>query len=505
VQRAAGELPLKVHRAQAALVALTAVAVHARTLWFGLTGLDDRDLVVGDHAFLADPSNLLHVFGRSYLHVVDAAHAYWRPVVTASYVLDAQWSGVRPPGFHATNVLLHAVTSVLVLALLRRFRLGSTVSLLGALAFAVHPALADAVAWIPGRNDELVAAFGLGAWLALRRRRPALHLGLFALALMAKETAVVLPLVWTVEAMGAARPAARTLRRRAWLIGAWSLLVAGRIAVHPAAPHATMSELLANLPLYPAALGQLALPVHPTVLAVLEDVAWWPGVLVAALFVVVTWRAPRARGRVVAFGGFVFAATLAPVLLVPGTLVLDCRLYLPAVGVLLAAGELAKAASTEPRMIRAFGAVGVGALALVTLLFEGAFHDEMAFAREAVAGSPRSPLAHVCLGQARQRARDDDGALAEYRAALALGPAEVAHHDVAVIEMRRAEWPEAERELRQELVVNPGFATAYLNLAIVLRREGRPLESCRAATQAMALAGTADPAMDVERRRDCDD
>ncbi|MGH7296313.1 MAG: hypothetical protein ACRELB_15340, partial [Polyangiaceae bacterium] len=122
-----------------------------------------------------------------------------------------------------------------------------------------------------------------------------------------------------------------------------------------------------------------------------------------------------------------------------------------------------------------------------------------------VGGSPRSPLAHVCLGQARQRARDDDGALAEYRAALALGPAEVAHNDVAVILMKRAQWPEAERELREELAVNPGFAAAQLNLAIVLRREGRPLESCRAAERAVALAGGGDAAMDAERRRDCDD
>lgn len=158
-------------RGSAALVLLVALAVHARTVAFGFTGLDDRDVLVGDRAFLADPANLLRVFGRSYLHVVDPSHAYWRPLVSASYLLDAQWSGVNPWGYHATNVVLHAVASVLVLALLRRVALGRRVALAAALAFAVHPALASAVAWIPGRNDTLLAVMALASWLLFLKRR----------------------------------------------------------------------------------------------------------------------------------------------------------------------------------------------------------------------------------------------------------------------------------------------------------------------------------------------
>jgi protein O-GlcNAc transferase len=135
--------------------------------------------------------------------------------------------------------------------------------------------------------------------------------------------------------------------------------------------------------------------------------------------------------------------------------------------------------------------------------FDGAFGSEAAFAREAVAGSPRSPLAHVCLGQVRQRAGDDTGAVAEYRTALALGPAEVAHNDIAVVAMKEARWTEAEAELRAELALNPGFATAYGNLAVVLRHEGRPQDACDAATRAVALAQGEDDRVAAEQRRDC--
>jgi len=107
---------------------------------------------------------------------------------------------------------------------------------------------------------------------------------------------------------------------------------------------------------------------------------------------------------VIGFGALAFVLFLAPALAVPGTLVLDHRLVLPAVGVLVVLGELVRALGPERRMLVAFGGVGMVALTLVTVGFEGAFRDPGAFAREAVASSPRSPLAHFCLGQVEQRA-----------------------------------------------------------------------------------------------------
>jgi tetratricopeptide (TPR) repeat protein len=191
------------------------------------------------------------------------------------------------------------------------------------------------------------------------------------------------------------------------------------------------------------------------------------------------------------------------VLTVPGTLVLDHRLVLPAVGVLLILGEIARALRPERRMLVAFSGVGVAALALITVGFEGAFRDPGAFAREAVAFSPRSPMAHFCLGQVEQRAGHDDRALAEYRTALALGPAEVVHNDIAVLAMKDGHWPEAEAELRAELALNPGYGTAEYNLAIVLRREGRMPEACDAVKSALEGSLDSDESVKQERDRDC--
>lgn len=479
-----------------AVVAAAAVAVHGRSVAFGFTGLDDRDLVVDDQPFLAAPSSLWRVFGRAYMHVVDAGHAYWRPLVTWTLALDAQWSGARPLGYHVTNVVLHAVGCVLVWALLRCLQLGPPVALATALAFAVHPSLASAVAWIPGRNDTLLAVFALASWIALLRGRTAVHLALFALALLTKETAYALPLVWGAHAaLLRVGPRGRALALHAI---AWVVLLGARILLHPA--DATLT--LANASRLVSALGEIVLPVRLSVLADARDVPVWPGVVAAVAVAAAVRFVPGVRTRVVAAGAAAFVLLLLPSVLLPGTLVVDSRLYLPAVGVAIALGEIAGALPFERRTVAAFAGAGVVALAVVTVAFESSFRDRRAFARDAVAGSPHSGMAHFCLGQSAQLDGDDDLALAEYQAALALGPAEVVHNDVAVLHMKHARWPEAEQELRQELGLNPRYARAYYNLGIVLRHEGRLGDACAAERDAVRL-GADDAATARERDRDC--
>jgi tetratricopeptide (TPR) repeat protein len=235
-------------------------------------------------------------------------------------------------------------------------------------------------------------------------------------------------------------------------------------------------------------------PLSPAVLAVREDLAAWPGVVAVAAIVTAAALVPGVRRRVVAMGLATFVIFLLPVVALPGTLILDCRLVLPAVGVLLALAEIARAAierEADParrRLFAAFAGVTGALLALLTAGYESAFRDARAFAREAVAASPHSPLARFALGQSYQRDGRDDRALVEYRAALELGPAEVVHNDIAVIDMHAGRWLEAEAELRAELALNPSYPIAYVNLARVLRHLGRDGEADEAAARARELA-----------------
>ncbi len=482
---------------------VAAVLVHGPSVAFGFTGLDDIDLIVDDQPFLMRPGSILGAFDRSYMSVVDRSHAYYRPLVTASFALDARLSGAHPLGYHLTNVALHVAASVLFLALLRRFALGPVIELAGALAFAVHPALAAAVAWIPGRNDSLLAVFALMAWLLFLRDAAApswgarlLHLAAFVAALFTKETAAVIPLVLAAHVALVEPDAWGRLskpRVAATYAAGWGAAIAGFVWMHPRLGEASGLEVARNASLFAVSLGTLVFAFNPTALASASDLSAWPGLFAAGAIVAATRLVPGVRTRVVALGAAVFALFLAPALALPGELVLDNRLYLPACGGILMIAEIVRAATTarrtDVRLVAWLSGAAVVLLGAVTMAFEGSFRNRRAFASEAVAGSPHSALAHFCLGQSLQIDGDAERALAEYRTALTFGPTEVVHNNIAVIYLAGGRWEDAERELRSELTIDPHYARAYSNLAIALRHEGKPDEARVAEARAQALDG----------------
>lgn len=130
----------------------------------------------------------------------------FRPLLRLSYVADHALWGMQPAGFLATNLFLHASTALGVAALARRRLASQSAGVLAAMIFALQPANAAAVAWVSGRSTLLATALMVAAMLAHERAAGAMRwrvasLLAMALAVLAKETALVLPallLVWEV-------------------------------------------------------------------------------------------------------------------------------------------------------------------------------------------------------------------------------------------------------------------------------------------------------------------
>ena len=151
-----------------AVCVLLAAVVHGRSLTFEFTRTDDKVLLLDDEAFIRDAANIPRAFFRPFFPSAPRGETYYRPLVTTSFILDAQWKGVRPFAYHVTNVVLHVVATALFFVLLGRLGFGWAESIVGASLFAVHPALTEAVAWIPGRCDLLL---GVGFLLSTLFRR----------------------------------------------------------------------------------------------------------------------------------------------------------------------------------------------------------------------------------------------------------------------------------------------------------------------------------------------
>lgn len=86
------------------------------------------------------------------------------PLASTSYWLDYQIWGLKPFGYHAENVLLHALGVVLLWHLLKRLKVPG--SQLGAALFALHPVCVESVAWVTERRNVLSGVFCLGSILA---------------------------------------------------------------------------------------------------------------------------------------------------------------------------------------------------------------------------------------------------------------------------------------------------------------------------------------------------
>jgi protein O-mannosyl-transferase len=174
-----------------ALLLLCAACVYANTLLNGFTQ-DDLGYIVRNTQ-VTDPS----------WHSLLAAHRtsnVFRPLTFATYALDWKVGGGVALGFHAVNLVLHALVSCLVFilaqALLRESTHARTIALAAALLFAVHPIHTEAVAAIVGRAELLAAGFLILAWILHLQDRELPALLCFILALLSKESAAVfLPLV----------------------------------------------------------------------------------------------------------------------------------------------------------------------------------------------------------------------------------------------------------------------------------------------------------------------
>lgn len=129
------------------------------------------------------------------------------PLSTVAFWLQWQLWGDRPAGYHIVNVLLHALSSVLVWRVLVRLKVRG--AWLGAAIFAVHPVCVASAGWVSELKNTLSLPFYLlslvwwldadAARVARRNLKAGLLYGLslcaFVLALLSKTSTVMLPVI----------------------------------------------------------------------------------------------------------------------------------------------------------------------------------------------------------------------------------------------------------------------------------------------------------------------
>jgi Tfp pilus assembly protein PilF len=454
------------------------------------------------------------------------------PLFYVSYYLDLLITGDPPNPFvtHLINIVLHALTAVLVATLTRRLwpqvDLAVASSRLherdfyfawlgGALIFAIHPIQCEVVAWATGRKDLVAAIFALAAWLSWthrenatptqRRRYLWASFGLFIAALLAKPAAVALPLALFVTDWFRAPNSWRTLARTylPWFVlGAlWSLLIAGTQEVSPQARAVLLPWWARPFVASDALSFYVRKLVWPLELAACYGLTpleasrhtwfWFSLPVVAAVFVAL-WRWRSVWGWAAA----VFVAFVAPVLgLIPFayqrySTVADRYVYLSLIGVSMAvSAAMGRSLQRKPQWRSLIiGVAAAVALALMALSWRqcGFWKNSITLWEHTIKVAPRSAVAHANLAAVYALANRNDDAMQANKRAIELDPLqERAHSNLGLLLLWRDETTAALEHLRRAIEIRPTFAAPYAHIGDCFIRQGRWQDAAEAYRQAL--------------------
>lgn len=447
-------------------------------------------------------ANLPRFFSDPRTFSENPDYAMYRPVLLVTYALDYAWSQDEPFGYLLVNLIIHCLASSTVYLLLRQLGFVRQSAFLTALLFGLHPVQSEPVNYISSRSESLAGLFFLAAFSTYLRTfssSPSLawygvSLFSFALGILAKSTAIALPLLLLLHRQWLAqdRPALKW-HLPYWLLAGLYLFIYQELAPQGLARAGQVRPWPSQLATQAKALiyyvRRAAMPIDLSVYP-----QFWPAVsplelvpLLALLSVAALLGMAillRRRHPLFALGLFWFPSTLLPVLVVPlHILVNDHRLYLAILGPCLILGHLAGQSGRH------------WPLGLLCLLFallsyqrDRVWKDEITLWQDAVAKAPLMPETHYNLGHAYHLAGDLVRARQAYEQAVQLSPGYArAQVNLGVLYRQEGQLDQAEQALLAALRNQPDLVEALNNLGLVYGDQGRLEEAAAIFREALKL------------------
>ena len=480
-----------------ALVVLT-LLVYARVPHYPFVNFDDAQYVV-ENAPVASG-----VTADGIRWAFSSSHAgNWHPLTWISHMIDVELFGFDAGKHHLVNLLIHALSTLLLFVVLARMTGNVWASALVAALFAVHPTHVESVAWIAERKDVLGGFFWILTMWAYVRYAAAPSAGRYAAVvaalvagLLSKPMVVTLPFVLLLLDVW---PLQRAVSRgwRPLILEKVPLVVlslASSIVTFVVQREAGAVRALEVLPLdrriaaavlgYAEYVFKTVWPVdlavlypHPAIVPVWQVVAAGSGLtLITAAAVWYGRQRPY-----LAVGWFWFLGTLVPVigLVQVGTQwIADRYLYLPSIGLLIVAAWGTAELATRLRVPRrALATVALSVIATFSVLAHRQverWENSVGLWEHTLRVTENNSRAHAHLGHALTAEARHDEAIAQFQRALVLRPdyPEALNYLGAAL-AERGEAEAAVPMFRRALELAPALPHARANLATALAQSGQ--------------------------------
>jgi tetratricopeptide (TPR) repeat protein len=455
-----------------------------------------------DSAHITKPE-LRSIGGLARIWTQLGATQQYYPLVHSVFWMEYHIWGDSPFGYHLVNILLHILSALLLVRILRFLQVPGA-WLAGAI-FALHPVMVESVAWITELKNTLSGVLFLSTALAYlrfdrgrERKRYLIALSFFLLGLLSKSVIATLPasllaVIWwkrgRIEWKRDVVPLMPfiMLGIASGLFTAWAertlfeakggdfnftiierCLIAGRALWFYLSKLCWPFDLIFIYPRWNVSQAVWWQYLFPTAAAILIVTLW---------VVRKRWRAPLAVFMY-------FMATLFPALgffnVYPFifSFVADHFQYLAAIGpIVFAAGIMERLlGKLKKRSIlkAAVTVIPLAALGVLSWKQSGMYSDAETLYRTTIRNNPACWMAHNNLGLLLENSGQTDEAMACYLKALEIKPDFAkAHCNLGDALAETGKTDEAIAHYTKALQINPNYAAAHINFGNTLLHTGK--------------------------------
>ena len=480
---------------------------------------DDAHTIVNNSA-IREVWNIPRFFRDATTFSSLPSNQSYRPLVSSLLAVCYSLGRLEPFWFHVAIFVLFIALTALLAAVIRHLSGHAWIAIFGAALFALHPANADTVNYVIA-SSEIIAALGVVSAFALyfslaQQRWRYLCAAPAALAVLAKPTAAIFPVLFALYYAVFVQPGARLSRRSNWREITPPFVMCGTVLAF--VQYMTPPTWISG-----AASRHNYLMTQPFAALLYFRTFFWPADLSAdydlgAITQMSDWRFPAGlafvaltiavacyalrftKTRLIGFGLLWFVLALLPTSLFPLAEVMnDHRTFLPYIGLAISAAGALQLFTERFAVTTKWKGIVLTCLAATLLCTSAAatfrrnqvWRSEETLWRDVVEKSPRNGRGLMNYGNTLMAKGDYKSALDYFHRALIFTPNySYLLINLAIAEAATGERDSAEKDFKQALRLAPSSPSSYIYYGRFLLEAPRRPEAIALLQKAVALSPT---------------